>query len=131
MGAFLLLNIVPDIKKTKLFGSSLFKALVGGDAVRVEAKYREAFNYVYTGIVLFIFVELLSIFLNYIAGMFVILTTSETMGHSVAFIFAVVVSVGMYLPAPGADNVNVVLVNGNGINIPKTFNIHEGTGINR
>lgn len=47
------LNIVPDIKKTKLFGSSLFKALVGGDAVRVEAKYREAFNYVYTGKLIF------------------------------------------------------------------------------
>lgn len=47
------LNIIPDIKKTKLFGSSLFKALVGGDAVRVEAKYREAFNYVYTGKLIF------------------------------------------------------------------------------
>ena len=47
------LNIVPDIKKTKMFGSSLFKALVGGDAVRVEAKYREAFNYVYTGKLIF------------------------------------------------------------------------------
>lgn len=37
-----MLNIVPDIKKTKMFGSCLFKALGGGDAVRVEAKYREA-----------------------------------------------------------------------------------------
>ena len=36
-----------------MFGSSLFKALVGGDAVRVEAKYREAFNYVYTGKLIF------------------------------------------------------------------------------
>lgn len=47
------LNIVPDIKKTKMFGSSLFKALVGGDAVRVEAKYREGFDYVYTGKLIF------------------------------------------------------------------------------
>lgn len=47
------LNIVPDIKKTKLFASGLFKALVGGDAVRIEQKYREAFDYVFTGKMIF------------------------------------------------------------------------------
>lgn len=46
-------NIVPDIKKTKLFGSGLFKALVTGDAVRIEQKYREAFDYVFTGKMIF------------------------------------------------------------------------------
>lgn len=73
---------------------------------------------------------LLDLLQDYIAGMFAILTGLCTMGYSVAFIFAIMISVGMYLPAPGADNVNVVLVNGNGINIPKTFSIHEGTRIN-
>lgn len=47
------LNIVPDIKKTKLFASGLFKALVGGDSVRIEQKYREAFDYVFTGKMIF------------------------------------------------------------------------------
>ncbi|WP_094762474.1 DNA primase family protein [Intestinimonas massiliensis (ex Afouda et al. 2020)] len=47
------LNIVPDIKKTKLFASGLFKALVGGDAVHVEQKYRESFDYVFTGKMIF------------------------------------------------------------------------------
>ena len=41
------------IKKTKLFASGLFKALVGGDAVRIEQKYREAFDYVFTGKMIF------------------------------------------------------------------------------
>lgn len=47
------LNIVPDIKKTKLFASGLFKALVGGDPINVEQKYRESFNYVFSGKLIF------------------------------------------------------------------------------
>lgn len=68
---------------------------------------------------------------NHIAGVFAILTGLCTMGSPVAFIFAVMVSVGMYLPAPGTDDINVVLVNGNRKNIPITFSIHKGAGINR
>lgn len=59
-----------------------------------------------------------------------ILTVFGTVGNTVALIIAVVVSVGMYLPAPGTDNINMVAVNGNRVNVPISFSVHEGAGIN-
>jgi putative DNA primase/helicase len=41
-----LANICPDIPNKKLAGTSIFKALTGGDAVHAERKYRDSFEFI-------------------------------------------------------------------------------------
>jgi putative DNA primase/helicase len=40
-----LANVCPDIPSTRLFGTSAFKALTGGDLLHGERKYRESFEF--------------------------------------------------------------------------------------
>lgn len=40
-----LANICPDIPNNKLFGTSIFKALTGGDLIHAERKFKESFEF--------------------------------------------------------------------------------------